>query len=134
MAAVNAYLMDTDALLARPRLFLQQALRLQWELYVCTLSLGPLALRLVRLRSEEKHEAHDYLQRWVARLCDQYSNAILPFDADCAVVCGHLTATTGRRGNAPQLAACALVNSLEIVTRHPARYAGMGTTICLLDP
>jgi toxin FitB len=133
MAAVNAYLLDTNALLTRPRHFLQQALRLQWELYVCALSLGPLASRLVRLRSEEKHEAYDYLQRWVARLCDQYSNAILPFDAECAVVCGHLINATGRRGSAPQLAACALVNGLEIVTRHPARYAGMGTGIYLLD-
>ena len=134
MAALNAYLLDSDALLVRPTLFLQQALRLQWELYVCALSLGPLAGRLVRLRSEERHEAHDYLQRWVARLCDQYPNAILPFDADCAVVCGHLIATTGRRGSAPQFAACALVNGLEIVTRYPEHYAGMGIGIYLLDP
>jgi predicted nucleic acid-binding protein len=72
------------------------------------------------------------LEAWLAEILARYRQQILAFDVEAAQVWGRLRAPHAEHEIDKQIAATALVNSLTVVTRNTADFAGTG--VSLLNP
>jgi len=72
------------------------------------------------------------LEAWLAEVLGEYQGYILDFDAEAAQVWGRLRVPDPAHELDKQVAAIALVNSLTVVTRNIADFAGTG--VALLNP
>jgi toxin FitB len=72
------------------------------------------------------------LETWLTGLLEQYRKNVLEFDTHAAQVWGRLRVPHPEHEIDKQIAAIALVNSLTVVTRNTADFAGTGVN--LLNP
>ncbi len=101
-------------------------------LYLSSISLGELrrGVELIRHRGDIHQAA--LLDAWLEQLLAHYRGNTLAFDSDAAQVWACLRAPHPEHELDKQIAAIALVNSLTVVTRNTADFAGTG--VRLLNP
>jgi hypothetical protein len=137
----NVYLVDTDVISelrkkdkANPRVaaFFKDAAARDAPLYLAALTIGELrrGVELIRYRGDARQAR--LLDRWLDGLLQQYSDNVLPFDADAAQVWGRLRVPHPENPLDKQIAATALVYDLVLVTRNVKHFASTG--VKLLDP
>jgi predicted nucleic acid-binding protein len=101
-------------------------------LYLSVVSVGELrrGVELIRYRGDVQQAK--MLEAWLTDVLGQYRKNILAFDTDAAQVWGRLRVPHAEHEVDKQIAAIALVNSLTVVTRNTANFAGTG--VSLLNP
>jgi predicted nucleic acid-binding protein len=135
------YLLDTDVVSeirkagnANPgvREFFASATRETYELYLSVITIGEIRQGVERIRHRGDTAQARRLERWLTQVTTTYSEAILPFDEECAQVWGRLRVPNPENPIDKQIAATALIHDLAVVTRNTAHYAPTG--VRLLDP
>jgi predicted nucleic acid-binding protein len=132
------YLVDTDALseLRKGRradagvaAFFAETHRTQSTLFLSVITIGEIrrGVELVRHRGDVVQARQ--LERWLDRVLGQYEERILPFDADCAQMWGHLRVPHAQNPLDKQIAATALIHGLTVVTRNTAHYQSTGVPL-----
>ena len=137
----RVYLIDTNVISearkkgrANPGVtgFLREGAARGQPLYLSAISVGELRRGVELIRRRGDLPQADLLDTWLGEVLDDYRNHILAFDADAAQVWGRLRVPHPERELDKQIAAIALVNSLTVVTRNTADFAGTG--VSLLNP
>jgi hypothetical protein len=127
------YLVDTDVISesrkgvkANPgvRAFFRNAVQDAAPLYISAVTIG-------ELRRGDVAQVKQ-LERWLERMSDEYSDAILAFDANMAQVWGRLRVPHPENPLDKQIAATALIYDLTVVTRNVAHFSLTGAR--LLNP
>lgn len=135
------YLIDTNVLSeirkgarADPgvRAFFERAATQDMALYVSVVTVGELRRGVELMRHRGDADQTRTLETWLTSVLGEFSQNILSFDVDAAQVWGRLRVPHAQNELDKQIAAIALVNSLTVVTRNIADFAGTGVT--LLNP
>jgi hypothetical protein len=137
----NVYLVDTDVISELRKkdkanqgvgAFFKDAAVRGAPLYLAAVTIGELrrGVELIRYRGDSGQAR--LLERWLERLVEEYSDNVLPFDADAAQVWGRLRVPHPENPLDKQIAATALIYDLILVTRNVKHFAGTG--VRLLDP
>ena len=69
------------------------------------------------------------LERWLARLLDDFGDSVLVFDADVAQVWGRLRVPHPENPLDKQIAATALIHHLVLVTRNVKHFSATGVKL-----
>ncbi len=101
-------------------------------LYVSVVTVGELRRGVELIRHRGDADQARTLETWLTSVLDEFSQNILKFDVDAAQVWGRLRVPHPHNELGKQIAAIALVNSLTVVTRNMADFAGTG--VALLNP
>jgi toxin FitB len=137
----GVYLVDTDVISelrrkdkANPRVraFFKDAAADDLPLYLAAVTIGELrrGVELIRYRGDGRQA--NMLERWLDALLAQYSENVLPFDADAAQLWGRLRVPHPENPLDKQIAATALLYDLVLVTRNIRHFEPTG--VKLLDP
>ena len=135
------YLIDTDVISearkgdkanAGVRGFFERAARDKVPLYLSAVTIGELRQGVESIRHRGDLVQARQLERWLARLSQDYADAILAFDDETAQVWGRLRVPRPENPLDKQIAATALINQLTVVTRNTAHFRPTGVPI--LDP
>ncbi len=135
------YLLDTDVISeirkgrkANPgvREFFARVSRDATEVYLSVVTIGELRQGVERIRHRGDVAQAKRLERWLNAVTASYSQSILPFDEECAHVWGRLRVPNPENPLDKQIAAMALINDLEVVTRNTAHY--VPTCVRVLNP
>jgi predicted nucleic acid-binding protein len=135
------YLVDTDVISElrkkdkadrRVSAFFKGAAVRDLTLYLAAVTIGELrrGVELIRYRGDTRQA--NMLERWLDALLAEYSENILPFDADAAQLWGRLRVPHPENPLDKQIAATALLYDLVLVTRNVKHFAS--TSVKLLDP
>ncbi len=135
------YLIDTDVISelrkkdkANPRVaaFFKDAAANDLPLYLAAVTIGELrrGAELIRYRGDSRQA--NMLGRWLDSLLAEYSESVLPFDAEVAQVWGRLRVPHPENPLDKQIAATALLYDLILVTRNVKHFTDTG--VRLLDP
>jgi predicted nucleic acid-binding protein len=135
------YLLDTDVISeirkgpnVNPgvREFFAKVSRDATDLYLSAVTIGELRQGVERIRHRGDTAQAKRLERWLGTVTTTYSQAILPFDEECAHVWGRLRVPNPENPLDKQIAATALIHDLQVVTRNLAHYSPTG--VPLLNP
>jgi len=137
----GVYLIDTDVISELRKkekanagvvTFFRNAASNGTALYLSAVSMGELrrGVESIRYRGDAKQAQR--LERWLGKLMTEYSESILPFDADTAQIWGRLRVPHPENPLDKQIAATALIYDLTLVTRNVRRFAETG--VKLLEP
>jgi toxin FitB len=137
----GVYLVDTDVISelrrkdkANPRVtaFFKDAAADDLPLYLAAVTIGELrrGIELIRHRGDARQA--NMLERWLDGLLAQYSENVLPFDADAAQLWGRLRVPHPENPLDKQIAATALLYDLVLVTRNVRHFEPTG--VKLRDP
>jgi len=135
------YLVDTDVISeARKgdkantgvRAFFRNAARDDAALFLSVITIGELRQGVQTIRHRGDKPQAERLERWLSRIANDYSDAILPFDEETAHVWGRLRVPNPENPLDKQIAATALIYGLAVVTRNTAHYEPTG--VQLLNP
>ena len=112
--------------------FFDKASALCEVLYLSVISVGELrrGIELIRYRGDAVQA--QALEAWLADLLQDFSDRVLPFDADAAQTWGRLRVPNAQHEIDKQIAAIAWVHDLTVVTRNTSDFAGTG--VRLLNP
>ena len=132
------YLIDTDVISElRKRekansgvvAFFKEVASSDAPLYVAAVTIGELrrGVELVRHRGDVKQA--QTLERWLARLLDDFGESVLVFDADAAQVWGRLRVPHPENPLDKQIAATALIHDLVLVTRNVKHFSATGVKL-----
>jgi len=101
-------------------------------MYLAAVTIGELrrGAELIRYRGDTRQA--NMLERWLEALLAEYSENVLPFDADVAQLWGRLRVPHPGNSLDKQIAATALLYDLVLVTRNVKHFAS--TSVKLLDP
>ena len=135
------YLVDTDVISELRKkgkanagvvTFFRDAASNDTPLYLTAVSIGELrrGVELIRYRGDATQAQR--LERWLGKLLTEYSENILPFDADTAQIWGRLRVPHPENPLDKQIAATALIYDLTLVTRNIRHFTGTG--VKLLNP
>ena len=135
------YLVDTDVISELRKkekanagvvTFFRDAASNDTPLYLTAVSIGELrrGLELIRYRGDAKPAQR--LERWLGKILTEYSENILPFDADTAQIWGRLRVPHPENPLDKQIAATALIYDLTLVSRNIRHFTGTG--VKLLNP
>lgn len=114
------------------REFFAKAIRDATDLYLSAVTIGELGQGVERIRRRGDTAQAKRLERWLGTVTTTYSQAILPFDEECAHVWGRLRVPNPENLLDKQIAATALIHDLQVVTRNLAHYSPTG--VRLLNP
>jgi len=87
-------------------------------------------VELIRYRGDARQAQR--LERWRGKLLTEYSESILPFDADTAQIWGRLRVPHPENPLDKQITATALIYDLTLVTQNVRHFAEAG--VKLLNP
>jgi predicted nucleic acid-binding protein len=141
IVGADVYLVDTDVLSeirkgsnANPgvREFFGKVSRDAIDLYLSALTIGERRQGVERIRHRGATAQAKRLERWLGTVTTAYSQAIVPFDEECAHVWGRLRVPNLENPVDKQIAATALIHDLQVVTRNVAHYSPKG--VRLLNP
>ena len=135
------YLVDTDVISELRKKgkanagvvsFFRDAASNDMPLYLTAVSIGELrrGVELIRYRGDARQARR--LERWIGKLLTEYSENILPFDADTAQIWGRLRVPHPENPLDKQIAATAFIYDLTLVTRNIRHFAETG--VKLLNP
>lgn len=101
-------------------------------IYISVITFGELrrGVEIIRHRGDEAQATK--LERWLARIREDYAAAVLDFDEEMAQVWGKLRVPHHENALDKQIAATALIHDLIIVTRNTAHFEPTGAR--LLNP
>ena len=97
--------------------------------FLSAISVGELRRGVELMRRRGDTEQARRLEAWMASVLESFSERILAFDADAALVWGHLRVPDPAHALDKQIAAIALVNDLTLVTRNVADFEGSGVKL-----
>ncbi len=141
IVGADVYLLDTDVISeirkgpnANPGVgeFFAKVSRDATDLYLSAVTIGELRQGVERIRHRGDAAQAKRLERWLGTVTTTYSQAILPFDEECAHVWGRLRVPNPENPLDKQIAATALIHDLQVVTRNLAHYSPTG--VRLLNP
>lgn len=132
------YLVDTDVISElrkghkadlRVAAFFKDVAARNVPLYLAAVTIGELrrGVELIRHRGDARQAR--VLARWLEGLLEQFSESVLPFDADAAQVWGRLRVPHPENPLDKQIAATALVYDLVLVTRNVKHFAESGAKV-----
>lgn len=98
-------------------------------LYLSVVTVGELRRGVELIRHRGDAQQAQLLETWLGNVLDEFADNILGFDIEAAQVWGRLRVPHPERELDKQIAAIALVNSLTVVTRNSADYAGTGVAL-----
>ena len=98
-------------------------------LFLSSVTVGELRRGIERVRHRGDAEQAKRLEKWLTTVLADFSNNILPLDAEAAQVWGALRVPDPSHELDQQIAAIALVNDLTVVTRNTADFAGTGVKV-----
>jgi predicted nucleic acid-binding protein len=101
-------------------------------LYLAAVTVGELRRGVERIRHRGDLRQANRLDRWLDAVLTDYSENVLPFDADAAQVWGRLRVPYPENPLDKQIAATALLYDLIVVTRNTRHFACTGAK--LFDP
>lgn len=129
------YLVDTDVISearkgvkanAGVQEFFRKAAHEEAPLYLSVITMGELRQGVEIIRHRGDHPQADHLEQWLDRIATDYSDTILPFDAEAAHVWGRLRVPHRANPLDKQIAATALIYDLTVVTRNGDHYQPTG--------
>ena len=132
------YLIDTDVISEARKgakanrgvqQFFRDTAKNNTPLYLSAVTVGELRQGVEAIRHRGDRPQALRLNRWLDRVAQDYANAVLPFDADCAQIWGRLRVPNPENPLDKQIAATALIHRLTVVTRNTARYQPTGVEI-----
>jgi len=106
--------------------------RAQTPLFVSAITIGELRRGIALIRHRGDQQQAGVLESWLAQVISDFSDRVLPLDADGAQLWGRLRVPQGHNAIDKQIAATALLHGLTLVTRNTADFAGTG--VPLLNP
>jgi hypothetical protein len=135
------YLVDTDVISELRKkekanagvvTFFRNAASNDTPLYLSAVSIGELrrGVELIRHRGDVRQALR--FERWLGKLLTEYSENILPFDADTAQIWGRLRVPHPENPLDKQIAATAFIYDLILVTRNVRHFTETG--VKLLNP
>jgi len=113
------------------RFFVDAAAR-NVPLYLAAVTVGELRRGVEVIRHRGDLRQANLLDRWLDAVLTDYSENVLPFDADAAQVWGRLRVPHPENPLDKQIAATALLYDLIVVTRNTRNFASTGAK--LFDP
>ncbi len=132
------YLIDTNVISeARKRgnanpgvtAFFDHAAATDAPLYLSSITIGELRRGVELIRHRGDIDQAKRLEAWLTSVIEEFSEKILPFDADAAQVWGRLRVPRAEHQLDKQIAAIALVNGLTVVTRNVADFVHTGVKL-----
>jgi toxin FitB len=135
------YLIDTDVLSearkgprahAGVRAFFAEADRAKSPLFLSVITVGEIRRGVALIRHRGDAAQARMLERWLTLMLQEFSDRILPFDADCAQMWGQLRVPHAENPLDKQIAATAYVHGLTVVTGNVAHFRATG--VPLRDP
>jgi toxin FitB len=135
------YLVDTDVISearkgqkanAGVRGFFRGAAKDDSQLYVSAVTIGELRQGVEAVRHRGDTSQASILERWLARVTNNYAESILPFDTEIAEIWGRLRVPHPEHPLDKQISATALMYDLTVVTRNTAHFEPTG--VRLLNP
>lgn len=135
------YLVDTDVISearkgerANPgvKAFFKRTGEQAVPLYLSAVTIGELRQGVETIRFRGDGAQADRLERWLQRVCSEYSDAVLPFDEEIAQIWGRLRVPHPENPLDKQIAATALIYDLTVATRNTTHYSPTG--VKLLNP
>lgn len=101
------------------------------ELFLSVITLGEIE-RGIRLQAPKNPDFARDLQRWLERTVSVFSDRLLDFTAEDALIWGELSARLGHPGADLMIAAQALARDAAVVTGNGADFAATGARV--VDP
>lgn len=132
------YLIDTDVLSelrkgrkanSGVRAFMRDLAADQTPLYLSVVTIGEFRRGVEKIRHRGDAPQARRLEQWLANICEDYADAILPFDQEMAQLWGRLRVPHPENPLDKQIAATALIHELSVVTRNVAHFAGTGVRL-----
>ena len=132
------YLIDTDVISearkgekanAGVQAFFHSARRDNTPLFLSAITIGELrqGVEIIRHRGDRSQATR--LERWLDRVTNDYTDAILPFDEETAHIWGRLRVPHPENPLDKQIAATALIYDLSVVSRNRAHYEATGVRL-----
>jgi len=132
------YLIDTDAISemrkqdkANPGVagFFRRAASDNACLYLSAVTFGELRRGVEIIRHRGDNDQAVRLEAWLDTILIEYSDHILPFSTDAALLWGYLRVPHPENALDKQIAATALVHDLTVVTRNLKHFANTGVRL-----
>jgi toxin FitB len=132
------YLIDTDVISelrkgrnATPgvRAFMRGLAAEQTPIYLSVVTIGELRRGVAKIRHRGDAPQARRLEQWLTSICEDYADAVLPFDEEMAQLWGRLRVPHPENPIDKQIAATALIHDLSVVTRNVAHFAGTGVRL-----
>lgn len=99
--------------------FMKKAKQEKSPLYLSVLTIGEINKGIAKLARHNDHQQSDRLKRWLEQLTVDFSDFLLPIDADTSVIWGEVLAATDDTNAIDKLiAATALQYDLTLITRN----------------
>ena len=132
------YLVDTDVISeirkrekADPGVaaFFRQAVADDSALYLSAITVGELRRGVEIIRHRGDGDQADKLDQWLKLVLNEYSENVLPIDAEIAQIWGRLRVPHPENPLDKQIAATALIHDLTLVTRNVKHFANLGVRL-----
>lgn len=129
------YLVDTDVIsearkggAANPGVaqFFERAHATRTPLFLSVITMGEIRHGVERIRHRGDGPQAQRLERWLESLHSQFTDHILPFDADCAQLWGRLLVPDATNSIDKQIAATALIHGLTVLTGNVPHFSRCG--------
>lgn len=132
------YLVDTDVISeirkrekADPGVaaFFRQAVADDTALYLSAITIGELRRGVEIIRHRGDGDQADKLDQWLKLVLNEFSENVLPIDAEIAQIWGRLRVPHPENLLDKQIAATALIHDLTLVTRNVKHFANLGVRL-----
>lgn len=109
--------------------FFETVERDEQDVFLSVITIGELrrGIELMRRRGEADQAA--VLEAWLTDILNEYSDHILPIDADTAQLWGRLRVPHPENALDKLIAATALIHDLTVVTRNQRDFQGAGVGV-----
>jgi predicted nucleic acid-binding protein len=128
------YILDTNVISAvrrpdrAPKVEMWLRGKPEQELFLSVITLGEIERGIRQQETRDPEFAHD-LRVWLDRTVTLFSDRLLPFEAEDALIWGHLSAKIGHTGADLMIAATGIRHGAVIITGNVSDFAPTGVSI-----